>query len=99
MLTKPDTLTAGATSAQQKWKAILSGQDTTYALTLGYYCTKLSDDAERARNLSRVERETLEDRFFESTAPWSGMKIKNRLGVKNTVGDLSQTLSEMLYRS
>ncbi len=96
VLTKPDTLTRGATSARQKWKDVLSGKE--HGLNLGYYCVKLSDDAERAKNLPRVGREDAERIFFKTTEPWSELQstLGARFGVRNTVVDLSTQLSLML---
>ncbi len=96
VLTKPDTLTKGATSARQKWKDVLSGKE--HVLNLGYYCVKLSDDAERAKNLPRVGREDAERVFFKTTEPWSDLQstLGGRVGVRNTVVDLSTQLSHLL---
>jgi len=89
-------LTAGAISSRQKWKNILSGTDESATLSLGYYCVKLSDDAERSKNLSRSERDIAEKSFFESTEPWSLMLESGRFGVRRTVADLSKELSNLL---
>lgn len=96
VLTKPDTLSKGSTSARQKWKDVLSGKE--HILTLGYYCVKLSDDVDRAKNLSRVQREEAERAFFEATEPWSELQatLGGRFGVRNAVTDLSTQLSLLL---
>ncbi|KLO12399.1 hypothetical protein SCHPADRAFT_941237 [Schizopora paradoxa] len=98
VLTKPDTLTKGATSAHQKWKDVLSGKE--HPLMLGYYCVKLSDDVERASNLSRAQRNDAERTFFEAKSPWTELQanptLRKRFGVGNTVADLSTQLSRLL---
>ncbi|KLO12396.1 hypothetical protein SCHPADRAFT_853916 [Schizopora paradoxa] len=97
VLTKPDTLTKGSTSARQKWKDVLSGKENV--LNLGYYCVKLSDDAEREKNLPRAEREEdAENSFFATTDPWSDLQktLGYRFGVRNTVAYLSTQLTLLL---
>ena len=48
VLTKPDTLTVVAISAKRKWRDLTAGGDidTSRYVRHGYYCVKLSDDAE-----------------------------------------------------
>ncbi|KAL5531192.1 hypothetical protein ACEPAG_4068 [Sanghuangporus baumii] len=98
VLTKPDTLTSGAIGARQKWKDLITGGDTpgAYALRHGYYCVKLPDDAERACNPSRQERNKSENTFFSSTTPWSTVPDKKQFGVSNLVTDLSKLLTAIL---
>ena len=101
VLTKPDTLTAGATSEQQKWRELISGEDTdtSHYLRHGYYCVKLSDDAERANNPTRSEREQAEHNFFSLTAPWKDLTALGRFGTRHLVVDLSLYLTDLLDRT
>ncbi|KAL5536660.1 hypothetical protein ACEPAF_483 [Sanghuangporus sanghuang] len=98
VLTKPDTLTSGAIGARKKWKDLITGGDTpdAYALKHGYYCVKLPDDAERACNPSRPERNGIENTFFSNTIPWSIVPDRKQFGVENLVTDLSKLLTAIL---
>ncbi|OCB87674.1 hypothetical protein A7U60_g5200 [Sanghuangporus baumii] len=98
VLTKPDTLTSGAIGARKKWKDLITGGDTpdAYALKHGYYCVKLPDDAERACNPSRPERNGIENTFFSNTIPWSIVPDRKQFGVANLVTDLSKLLTAIL---
>ncbi|KAL5492681.1 hypothetical protein ACEPAI_4128 [Sanghuangporus weigelae] len=98
VLTKPDTLTSGAIGARKKWKDLITGGDTpgAYALKHGYYCVKLLDDAERACNPSRLERNESENTFFSNTTPWSIVPDRKQFGVSNLVTDLSKLLTAIL---
>lgn len=100
VLTKPDTLSSGAISARQKWADLLSDTETdpTFALQLGYYSVKLSDDAEREKNPSRKERSVSEATFFSTTEPWRVLPNRRRFGVANLVLDLSRHLTGILDR-
>lgn len=96
VLTKPDTLSAGSSGAHQKWMDILDGSDMVYALNLGYFCVKLSDDAERAQVSSRAERQRREEAFFSEKPPWSQYQHREQLGVKNLMLSLSKHLTALL---
>ncbi|KAI5117489.1 hypothetical protein M0805_009550 [Coniferiporia weirii] len=99
VLTKPDTLTVGALSARRKWRDLLVGNERsngTHALKLGYYCVKLSDDAERANNPSSSERNASESSFFSTTSPWDVVQNRSHFGVLNLVNDLSRHLTGLL---
>lgn len=98
VLTKPDTLSAGALSARRKWRDLIIGEDTdtTHHLRHGYYCVKLPDDAERADNPTRADRMEMESRFFMTTAPWKDVNAQGRFGVKHLVIDLSRHLTDLL---
>ena len=98
VLTKPDTLTVGAISEKQKLHDLIAGEDidTSHYLRYGYYCVKLSDDAERANNPTRAEREQAEQNFFASTPPWNEVNVRERFGIRNLVIDLSRHLTDLL---
>lgn len=100
VLTKPDSLTSGATSQFRKWKSIMSGENLAHALRLGYYCVKLPDDAQRTADMmtppSRGVRQAREMQFFQSTEPWSSMPNKLRFGVVHLLDELSKNLVTML---
>ncbi|EJC99984.1 uncharacterized protein FOMMEDRAFT_170072 [Fomitiporia mediterranea MF3/22] len=98
VLTKPDTLTSGATSARNKWKDMLDGSNKSdnHTLAKGYYCVRLSDDAERAENPSREERNAIESTFFSTTSPWDTVRDRSRFGITHLVNDLSRLLTGLL---
>lgn len=99
VLTKPDTLTSGAISARHKWRDLITGRDqSTHNLKLGYYCVKLSDDAEREKNPSRTQRDQEESLFFSTVDPWSGVTSRTHFGVRYLVNDLSKHLTDLLDR-
>lgn len=101
VLTKPDTLTRGATGARQKWRDLLAGKDTdpSRQLKLGYYCVKLPDDESRLKNLSQEERRRDEMEFFDSPE-WKELRAGKafRCGIQALVENVSKHLTEMLSR-
>jgi hypothetical protein len=96
VLTKPDTLTQGATGSRRKWKAILEGQG--HELKHGYYCVRLPDDDERSRNISRAESLSIATQFFDRTEPWNTIANPNRLGIANLVSDISYILVGLIEK-
>jgi len=94
VLTKPDTLTRGATSARQKWKDVIQGQ--IHKLKHGYYCVRLPDDEERHRNITRAESLTLAADFFNTTSPWSDIADRHRFGIPGFVSDISRLLVRLI---
>lgn len=90
ILTKPDTLTPGATTSRQKWKDVLEGHE--YPLTHGYYCIRLPDDDERARRTSRSEAEHIAKDYLDTTAPWSEVSDRDRFGIQSLVKNVSKLL-------
>lgn len=94
VLTKPDTLSAGAISARQRWKQVLEGR--LHPLQHGYYCVRLPDDDERSRNISRATSLHLATEFFESTAPWNEVDNRHRLGIPGFVSDISKLLISLI---
>ena len=96
VLTKPDTLTQGATGSKRKWKAILEGQG--HELKHGYYCVRLPDDDERSRNISRTESLGIATGFFDRTEPWNTIANRNRLGIANLVSDISYILVGLIEK-
>ncbi|KAJ3972925.1 P-loop containing nucleoside triphosphate hydrolase protein [Lentinula raphanica] len=94
ILTKPDGITRGATGARQRWKEVLEGK--LHPLHHGYYCVRLADDEERAKQLGRSESEALASEFFSKTEPWSEFVDRSRFGVPNFVKDLSELLLRMI---
>lgn len=99
VLTKPDMLPAGATNARRKWKDILEGNLPQHSLKLGYYCVRLSDDDERARNISRSEAQALSDEFFETTPPWCQLLDQARFGIPSFVNSMSALLVDMIEKN
>ncbi|KAF8873236.1 P-loop containing nucleoside triphosphate hydrolase protein [Infundibulicybe gibba] len=99
VLTKPDTLTAGAIGLRQLWRAVIEGQE--HPLKHGYYCVRLPDDAERARKLSPAERERAAANFFDTTSPWTPAEIpdRRRFGIPNFVTDISRLLVGLIEKN
>ena len=69
-----------------------------HPLKHGYYCVRLPDDDERARNISRTESSKLAAEFFNSTPPWNTITSHNRFGVNNLVSDLSLILVGLIEK-
>jgi len=94
VVTKPDTLTPGATSAREKWKGIFEGRQ--HRLLNGYYCVRLPDDDERTRGISRSEAEQKSKEYLDSTPPWSEIHDRGRFGVQNLIKDVSKLLMQVI---
>jgi hypothetical protein len=94
VVTKPDTLTSGATSAREKWKKIFEGDE--HRLLNGYYCVRLPDDDERSSGISRAEAEQKSKQYLDSTAPWSQIQDRGRFGVQNLIKDVSKLLMQVI---
>ncbi|KDQ58274.1 hypothetical protein JAAARDRAFT_206926 [Jaapia argillacea MUCL 33604] len=97
VLTKSDTLTAGATGARESWKNVLEGKKDQ--LKHGYYCVRLSDDAERARNVSRSEAQQIAAQFFNQVAPWSEVEDRTRFGIPSFVSNISKLLMDVIEKA
>ncbi len=93
VLTKPDLLSPGS---RKEWLEILDGTHEKHALKLGYFCVKLSDDAERSPPDERDRHEAMEDAFFANSPPWDQFQNRGQLGVKNLVKNLSKNLMALL---
>ena len=98
VITKPDTLTRGATGLRQKWREILLNQSSKHKLKRGYYCVRLPDDDERARKVGRAESQRIASDFFASNAPWNEMPddASRRFGIPGFVADISAVLVELI---
>jgi hypothetical protein len=96
VLTKPDTLPPGASGSRKRWMAIIEGHQ--HQLKHGYYCVRLPDDDERARNISRTESSRIATEFFDSTPPWNTITSRNHFGVHNLVSDLSLILVGLIEK-
>ncbi|PCH34568.1 hypothetical protein WOLCODRAFT_145375 [Wolfiporia cocos MD-104 SS10] len=94
VVTKPDTLTAGAIGARKKWLRVLQGHE--HPLKLGYYTVKLPDDDERAKKLSRPELKKRAWKFFTNTEPWKDLLQSRRLGIPDLISDLSILLMRIM---
>ncbi|TDL15309.1 P-loop containing nucleoside triphosphate hydrolase protein [Rickenella mellea] len=97
VLTKPDALGRGATGARKTWTEVLEGRSDE--LRLGYYCVRLADDEERAKDLSRAETQHLASLFFQTTDPWMSIQDRSRFGIPALVKALSGHLTELLDRT
>ncbi|KAF9482868.1 hypothetical protein BDN70DRAFT_379786 [Pholiota conissans] len=94
VLTKPDTLTRGATGVREKWKAVLEGRERP--TRHGYYCVRLPDDDERERKITPAEAQQNAANFFDTTTPWDGMTDRSRFGIPNFVSNISALLVERI---
>ena len=77
---------------------IIEGDSSHHQLKHGYYCVRLPDDDERARNMSRTESSNIAAEFFNSTPPWNTITSHNRFGVSNLVRDLSLILVGLIEK-
>ncbi|KAK7691227.1 hypothetical protein QCA50_006330 [Cerrena zonata] len=96
VLTKPDTLTAGAVKVRELWLDVI--EDRRHKLKYGYYCTRQPDEDERMRGITVDEARIAEERFFSQTAPWSS-SYRHRFGTKHLVESLSMLLSKVIVES
>jgi hypothetical protein len=97
VLTKPDTITTGSVNARQMWRQVLEGQSHT--LAHGYYCVRLPDDVDRARNPTRAKLQQVASNFFDTTPPWNEIADRSRLGIPGLVSYLSTLLVRLIERS
>ncbi|KAK7679580.1 hypothetical protein QCA50_017290 [Cerrena zonata] len=97
VLTKPDTLTAGAVKVRELWLDVI--EDRRHKLKYGYYCTRQPDEDERMRGITVDEAPIAEERFFSQTAPWSSSSYRHRFGTKHLVESLSMLLSKVIVES
>ncbi|KZT66613.1 hypothetical protein DAEQUDRAFT_714663 [Daedalea quercina L-15889] len=96
VLTKPDTLTAGAIKQQENWLDVLEGRNVQHRLHHGYFCTRQPDDADRRAGITAAQARTAEATFFARTAPWSRSSQKHRFGTANVVKTLSALLTNII---
>ncbi|THH32770.1 hypothetical protein EUX98_g1377 [Antrodiella citrinella] len=94
VMTKPDTLTTGATKARGIWLDVIEGR--LFSLQHGYYCTRQPDDDERTRGITSEQARTAEMDFFKKTAPWSTSKMQHQFGTRNLIANLSRLLSNII---
>ncbi|KAG2355058.1 P-loop containing nucleoside triphosphate hydrolase protein [Suillus spraguei] len=96
VLTKPDTLGAGAINQRHKWVEIIDGRSEEHTLRHGFYCVRLPDDAERAQRLSRAESQRRAAEYFDTTSPWKDVIDRRRFGIPGFVSDISQLLIQLI---
>ncbi|KAJ7605171.1 P-loop containing nucleoside triphosphate hydrolase protein [Roridomyces roridus] len=94
VLTKPDLLSTGSTTARALWLDVLEGR--RHSLHHGYYCTRQPDDEERTDQITTAEARSVEAAFFQQTAPWADCTEQQRLGTPNLVSTLSRCLVQMI---
>ncbi|KAG1782138.1 P-loop containing nucleoside triphosphate hydrolase protein [Suillus placidus] len=99
VLTKPDTLGAGAINQRRKWVEIIEGRSEDHTLRHGFYCVRLPDDAERTQRLSRAESQRRAAEYFDTTSPWNGVTDRNRFGIPGFVSDVSRLLIQLIEES
>ncbi|KAF4578240.1 hypothetical protein EYR36_000047 [Pleurotus pulmonarius] len=98
VVTKPDCLPPGAIDSRRRWKDIFLGR--AHQLNHGYYCVRLPDDSERARQASRADSAAIAAQFFRDTKPWKDVDMnQRRFGIPNLVSDVSRLLVELIERS
>ncbi|KAG2067161.1 hypothetical protein BDR04DRAFT_1144485 [Suillus decipiens] len=96
VLTKPDTLGAGAINQRRKWVEIIEGRSEDHTLRHGFYCVRLPDDAERAQRLSRAESQRRAAEYFDTTPPWKDVTDRHRFGIPGFVSDVSRLLIQLI---
>ncbi|KAG2365972.1 P-loop containing nucleoside triphosphate hydrolase protein [Suillus spraguei] len=96
VLTKPDTLGAGAINQRRRWVEIIEGRSEDHKLRHGFYCVRLPDDAERAQHLSRAESQRRATEYFDTTSPWNGVADRRRFGIPDFVSDVSRLLIQLI---
>ncbi|KAG2125228.1 P-loop containing nucleoside triphosphate hydrolase protein [Suillus cothurnatus] len=96
VLTKPDTLGAGAINQRRRWVEIIEGHSEDHTLRHGFYCVRLPDDVERGQHLSRAESQRRAAEYFDTTAPWSGVSDRRRFGIPGFVSDVSRLLIQLI---
>ncbi|KAF7305465.1 hypothetical protein HMN09_00799200 [Mycena chlorophos] len=94
VLTKVDMIPEGSLGLRKHWEDVLEGRKRP--LKHGYYCVRLSDDAERRSGISRDEAERRATEFFDANLPWSQIADRSRFGVKNLATFLSTLLIERI---
>ncbi|KAJ6593012.1 Dynamin central region-domain-containing protein [Mycena capillaripes] len=93
VLTKPDLLSAGSTTARTLWHDVILGR--RHKLRHGYFCTRQPDDDERANGITAAEARRIETEFFARSDRWA-MCPEQRLGTDNLISTLSSRLVEMI---
>ena len=78
------------------WKNLIEGRSENHRLKHGYYCVRLPDDAERARNISRPDSQRLAAEFFDTTKPWDSVTDRRRFGIPNFVADVGGLLVKLI---
>lgn len=96
VLTKPDTLGAGAINQRKKWVEIIEGRSEDHKLRHGFYCVRLPDDAERVQRLPRAELQRRAAEYFDTTSPWNGVTDRRRFGIPGFVSDVSRLLIQLI---
>ncbi|KAG1878986.1 P-loop containing nucleoside triphosphate hydrolase protein [Suillus subluteus] len=96
VLTKPDTLGAGAINQRRKWVEIIEGRSEDHTLRHGFYCVRLPDDAERTQRLSRAESQRRAAEYFDTTSPWNSVTDRRRFGIPGFVSDVSRLLIQLI---
>ncbi|KAG2141892.1 P-loop containing nucleoside triphosphate hydrolase protein [Suillus clintonianus] len=99
VLTKPDTLGAGAINQRRKWVEIIEGRSEEHTLRHGFYCVRLPDDAERAQRLSRSESQRRAAEYFDTTSPWKDVTDRHRFGIPAFVSDVSRLLIQLIEKT
>ncbi|KAM5536973.1 hypothetical protein V8D89_009302 [Ganoderma adspersum] len=98
VLTKPDTLPAGATKSREIWLGVLEGR--RHQLKHGYFCTRQPDDDKRLLGISPADARADELDFFKATAPWSTSSVAHsRFGTANLVKNISELLAGIITDS
>lgn len=93
-MTKPDTLTSGATKAREIWLEVIEGR--RFPLRHGYYCTRQPDDDERTNGITADQARKAELDFFARTSPWNRTAQQQRFGTRNLITSLSKLLSQVI---
>ncbi|KAG9301962.1 hypothetical protein G9A89_021006 [Geosiphon pyriformis] len=94
VLTKPDTIEPGE---DEIWGMIIRGE--AHRLRLGYYVVKNPAKLELSKGITFEEARKSEEKFFSTIPMWKNMHLKNRMGVANLRGKLSELLIKAIERN
>ncbi|KAG9296191.1 hypothetical protein G9A89_014783 [Geosiphon pyriformis] len=94
VLTKPDTIESGTHGA---WLKIMRGEK--HKLSLGYYVVKNPSQEDLMKHITFPKARKAEKAFFEMHDSWKQYEFKNRIGVDNLRGKLSELLIEGIKRN
>jgi vacuolar protein sorting-associated protein 1 len=76
-------------------------QGRSHRLKHGYYCVRLPDDEERARQITRTEADRVASNFFAETPPWCEVLAEDptRFGIPSFVSDISVLLTAIIEKA
>lgn len=95
VLTKPDLIRQGATSARERWRGIMEGKEPRHKLHHGYFAVLLPNDDDRTADVSKAAIRARSHNFFSTEQPWKAMG-QQRFGVVNLVSYVGSLLVRLI---